>query len=241
MTTYPTGQVALSFQRETAQVATTGRVSLSLDDAKNLSVYGEAKTTFKAGETAYLKLHEAESGYSVDCSAGSVSREAANIAHPYTEDIDFALTAEGELQQIADPACAISYLWLGKSGGAPLFSGRGVVLPSIVTARILRCNYKSLGDRLKLHVSAANMGPHAEMDVLVVVYKDDKVLASITVAYETGVIEPVPVELSVADFCSDEIVENVNVFLDGKFIGQTGEDGKIFLGYLIPGRTYQLK
>jgi len=45
----------------------------------------------------------------------------------------------------------------------------------------------------------------------------------------------------VADFYSDEPIENVEVFLDGNFIGRTNNEGKIYLHNLIPGQKHQLK
>jgi hypothetical protein len=238
---YPTGSVAVSFQSGKAgQADAAGAASLSLDDEKNLAVYGEAKSTFQAGETAYLKLHEAGPRYNLDCSAGVVGVDATNIAYSYTENIQFALSLAEDLQRIPDTTNTISYVWIGKSGGTPLFSGKIVALPSKVTARILRTDYKSLGDRLKLRVTAADMGPHAQMEVLVVVYKGDKVLASTTVSFERKVRVAVPVELSVADFCSDLKVGNVNVFLNGSFVGKTDSKGTIFLGNLMQGNHYSL-
>jgi hypothetical protein len=51
----------------------------------------------------------------------------------------------------------------------------------------------------------------------------------------------VPVGLSVPDFCSDEQVEDVEVFLDGFSIGYTNAEGKIFLEELMQGSQHQLK
>ena len=66
-------------------------------------------------------------------------------------------------------------------------------------------------------------------------------LTSTTVTYENGELVFVPVELLVSDFCSDEQVEDVEVFLDGFSIGYTNAEGKIFLGELMQGSQHQLK
>lgn len=134
----------------------------------------------------------------------------------------------------------VNWQWIGKDGGKPLFMGRTITI-SAPKIGVLKCDYKSIGDRLKLVVTQADMGNLNSMDVLVVVYKSGNVMASTTVNYENDVVLPVSIELSVADFCSDETIENVEVFLDGNFIGRTNIEGKISLGNLIPGQKYQLK
>lgn len=238
--TNPTASLSIDFQRlSSGDTQASAGATLALDDAKNLMVYGEARTSFFVGETAYLKLHCSETGYSVDCSAGVANRDVADIAYPYEEDLAFPLTRSGNLRQL--PTGGVLYSWVGKDRGSPLFVEKNVFLAAPQVA-ILRVEYKSLGDRLKLLVTKADTGLHSSMDVLVVVHKNGKALASMTVAYEnTAIAEPVPVELSVSDFCSDEQVEDVEVFLDGSFVGSTDVSGKIYLGLLIPGRSYALK
>ena len=243
--THSTGSQNINFYRPESVDISAG-ASLSLDDEKNQTIYGEAKTSFMAGEAAYLKLLgvsdylkvHGKSGYDVGCSAGTVSKNAVNIAYPCDEDVTFRLSSSEQLQQV--PYGPVKWQWIGKDGGTPLFMGRTITI-SARKIGVLKCEYKSLGDRLKLFVNQADMGNLNSMDVLVVVYKDGNVLASTTVTYENDVVLPVPVELSVADFCSDETIENVEVFLDGNFIGRTNNDGKIALGNLIPGQKYQLK
>ena len=51
----------------------------------------------------------------------------------------------------------------------------------------------------------------------------------------------VAVGLSVPDFCSDEQVEDGEVFLDGFSIGYTNAGVKNFLGELMQGSQHQLK
>lgn len=243
--THTTCSQNISFYRSES-VDTSASLSLSLDDEKNQSVYGEAKTSFMAGEAAYLKLlgvsdHlkvHSKTSYELGCSTGTVSKSAVNIAYPCDEDVTFRLSISEQLQQV--PYGHVNWQWIGKDGGTPLFMGRTITIPAPKIG-VLKCEYKSLGDRLKLIVTQADMGNLNSMDVLVVVYKDGNVLASTTVTYENDVVLPVPVELSVADFCSDEEIENVEVFIDGSFIGRTNNEGKIALGNLIPGQKYQLK
>ena len=243
--THSTGSQNINFYRPESVDISAG-ASLSLDDEKNQSIYGEAKTSFMAGEAAYLKLlgvsdHlkvHGKPAYDLECSAGNVSKSAVNIAYPCNEDVSFRLSSSEQLQQV--PYGHVNWQWIGKDGGMPLFLGKTITIPAPKIG-VLKCDYKSLGDRLKLVVTQADMGNLNSMDVLVVVYKDGNVLASTTVTYENDVVLPVSIELSVADFCSDETIENVEVFLDGNFIGRTNNEGKISLGNLIPGQKYQLK
>ena len=52
---------------------------------------------------------------------------------------------------------------------------------------------------------------------------------------------PVPYELEVKNFCTDDTVTGVTVYLDGTDMGQTDSDGIISLGALLPGSTHTLK
>jgi len=51
----------------------------------------------------------------------------------------------------------------------------------------------------------------------------------------------VPYEISVLDFCSDEAIANVQIYLNGSYIGVTDSTGIKSLGYLTPGTSYTLK
>jgi hypothetical protein len=234
---YPTASVSVSFSDSAASGGDGDSAELSLDSEKNLLVYGQEKTSFLSGEAAYLKLHCAP-GYDLDCSAGVVVKSAAGIAYPYSEDLMFRLSRAESLQHL--PMGQVDNQWIGKDGGSPLFSGKAVTIPEPKVA-ILRCEYKSIGDRLKLVVTHPDMGIHATMEVLVVVSRNGAALTSITVTYENGELIFVPVELLVSDFCSDEQVDGVEVFLDGFSIGYTNAEGKIYLGELMQGSQHTLK
>ena len=71
----PSGSMGISFQSLMVDSQASSGASLSLDDAKNLSVYKEDKSSFLVGETAYMKLHCPETGYGLDSSAGNVSKD----------------------------------------------------------------------------------------------------------------------------------------------------------------------
>jgi hypothetical protein len=237
-TTFPTGSVSVSFQRFGASGSgTSGAASIALDDAKNLQVYGQEKSSFKANEIAYLKLH-CEPGYELHCSAGTIIKGASGIVYPYSQDLVFPLSKSESLQQLPDGM--VYWQWIGKDGGTPLFLGRAVNLPSVKVGT-LRCEYQSIGDRLKLVATSSDIGIHETMNVVVVVSRNGVTLTSMTVTYESGIVVTVPVELMVSDFCSDDLIDDVEVFLDGIFIGKTNTEGKISLGMLIPGSQHQLK
>lgn len=234
----PTAHVSISFSDSASADGSSVSAELSLDSEKNLLVYGQDKNTFKSGEAAYLKLHCSDPGYMLHCSAGSINKNAVGIAYPYSEDLDFRLSQSESLGHV--PSGIVVHQWIGKDGGVPLFAGEKVSIPEPRTV-VLNCEYKALGDRLKLVVTHMDMDAHESMDVLVVVSVNGKSVASTNVTYESGTVFPVPVELVVSDFCSDVEIQGVEVFLDGFSVGHTNLDGKISLGMLIPGSQHTLK
>ena len=231
----PQSSVRLTF---TSEDFTSDGIHLSLDTERNREVYGEEKTTFAPGEAAYLKLISSFDNYELYTSAGSVSRVASNILYEHSENIIFRFEQKASLEQ--NPVGAVSWEWLGRSAETPFFNGKDVSIPEAEVA-VLKCDYKVSGDRLRLVVSHGSMYGNSELDVVVVAVKGEN-KASSTVSYSTeegGV--PTPIELEVSDFCSGEVVDEVEVFLDGTSVGTTNINGKIYLGELLTGSTHQLK
>lgn len=215
-------------------------IALDLDEEKNRQVYGQSKTTFAPGETAYLRLiSSSDAAYTLLSSAGSLSRAASRVPYAEEENLFFSQEKTARLRHL--PRGGVSWQWLGHSAGTPLFAGRSVSINSPAVA-VLNCQYETLGDRFRLRVSAAQMEGHSDFEVnAVAVQGDQSASCRVRFSVEEGGGEPQPVDLQVRDFCSGEDVEEVEVFLDGAFIGKTSASGRIYLGMLIPGSVHQLK
>lgn len=217
---------------------TSDDLDLSLDAEKNREVYGEDKSTFAVGEAAYLKLiRSSDAEYEVFVSAGRISRVASRVPYAMDETVIFNLKKTGSLTHF--PRAAVVWQWMGKDAGTPLFTGRSIRLEQASVA-VLKCSYETEGDRLKLLVTGRDIDDELEgLEVAVVVVQGENT-ASATVSFGHSK-DPVPVNLLVRDFCSDETVSSVEVFLDGVSRGVTNINGKIYLGKLIPGTTHQLR
>lgn len=227
-------------ERESSEI-----LDLSLDDKKLTEVYKEeGKIKFAPGETAYLKLlRSSDESYEIYTSAGVASRSARNLMYPMSEDVVFPATKYGELDHA--PNGGVDWVWMGKNAGDPLFNGRNIRLnlryEGAVPVGILRCEYETKGDRLKLRVESDDMGDFDVMDVLVVVVQGENIeYTQVTYDTEEGG-DPIPVNLLVKDFCSDDNVDEVEVYLDGSYVGKTNMDGKIYLGELVPRSLHDLK
>lgn len=226
-----------------------GGLFLALDKEKIRSVYGEDKSSFIPGEAAYLRLFSMpDTPYYLHSSAGSLSVVAREVPYPQEENIVFSWEAERDLSFVPDSS--VDWKWMGRSAGNPLFAGTKITLPEIEVedgapeqkpVGVLNCKYTVMGDRLKLFVPASAMSGFESIEVNVVAVQGQNV-ASLTVAYSTGLYgEPVPVDLSVSDFCSNEHVWDVMVFIDGEYMGKTNANGTIYLGMMAPGSIHQLK
>lgn len=204
-------------------------LSLSLDTVAN-----EDETTFVIGNKVYLKfLSSVDEPYTIEVNMGTAKTEATNIHYPIEDDeITFANTNSGSLGYV--PVGEVDYEWIGKSAGTPVFNGREILLDEDSIA-ILKCNYKTKGDRLSVVSSEAGT-------VLVVVIQgENQASLSITFEDEEEEEEPVAYELDVKNYCSDASLSGVTVYLDEVDIGQTNINGIIALGALIPGSTHTLK
>lgn len=237
----PTSHVTVDF----GSVDKQEDFSLDLDKNKILEAYGvDNKSTFAPEETAYLRLiRSSDEEYNLYVSAGVINTATRNIHYSKSEDIAFPATRTESLANI--PLKSVTWAWMGKAPGEPLFSRRNIRLSlasdDIVPVGILRCEYEVNGDRLNLKVTADDMGGWDEMEVLVVAIQGER-KATTRVKYDTGLGgDPVPINLLVKDFCSDEKIVDVDVYLDGEYVGQTNGTGKIYLGMLVPSSVHNLK
>ena len=218
-------------------------LSLELDSDYNASVYGQSKSSFAPGETAYLRLTPGGGAYTMACSAGTVGRAASNV--PYTVEDDLTFANEKSASLSADPLNTVAWEWLGRSGGTPLFNGRSVSVASPVTA-VLHCEYTASGDRLRLTVTSADMGGRDELPVVVSVVRDGET-ASVTVTFSTNIDEdggdtdPVPVDIEVKSYCDDSVIAGATVYINGVSVGTTNANGMVYAGILTPGVEYALR
>lgn len=208
---------------------------LGLDNDAN-----EGKTSFVPGKTAYLQIHYSSS-YTYESSGGTIKVSATKIPLKIEDEcITFANADTGYLSYIPDGS--VAYSWVGNDGGNPTFELNKVSLSNPAVA-VLKCSYTTLGDRLSLKFSEIGE---------VVVYaalKNEESETSITVSFESDPEDPedpedptpVAYELEVKNYCTDEILSGVTVYLDEVDIGQTNASGIIALGALIPGSYHTLK
>lgn len=227
--------IAITFGSET--VEPSGHISIELDSDKN-----EGKTSFDIDVTAYLKVYYNEA-YTYESSGGTLKKVATNILLDIEDEkITFAATSEAYLAYL--PSGTVNYSWVGDSAGSPVFDGRKVSVSESVVA-VLKCSYKSKGDRLSLSFN--------EEGQVVVVVVEGTAKASTTVNFATDEdedAEPVPYRIKVIDYCSGDSLPSVTVTIttagspmDGEVLvgGNTDANGEVYLGMLIPGRQYDLK
>lgn len=238
----PSDRVSVTFTTKETEDSSAPDLSIALDTAKNTEVYGESKTTFAPGEAAYLKvLASSDESYALHISAtGVISRSGSDIPYSISEDLNFAMASTVTLSH-KPRVGSMNWDWLGKDPGySPLFDGKQVSVPDDVVA-VLRCDYQTFGDRWKLSIPASTLSLEGvdSMTVLVVAVQGNS-QASCTVTYESAETSPIPIDLKVSDFCSEEVVEEVRVYLDGESKGTTNSNGRIYLGMLVPGTAYSL-
>lgn len=221
-------------------VSEGANLSIALDAEKNAEVYGEKKSTFFPGEKAYLHITRTLSdAYTLHSSAGKIVSTNKNMPYDISEDFSFVFESSKTLSDL--PAGSVSWKWFGKSGGGPVFDRRQISLHSSVVG-ILQCSYKTYRDQAYLLVldRDINVEDAEEFPVLAVVKQNDST-ASCTVQYGGDSLAPIPIDLHISDFCSDEDLSEVDVYMDGSFIGKSNTSGKIYLGLLVPGTVHTLK
>lgn len=198
----------------------------------------EEKTSFEPGEFAHLLCyHENPAPYVVRSSAGNTTVVATGISSPVEDElIRFINTTTATLDYPPIPG-SMSYEWVGPSPGTPTFNGQTVTM-SEKTIGVLKCNYRTPADRIRLQYNVAG----TVIAVVIQTINTTEYTASADVVYAEAVsVEPVAYELDVRDYCSDSNVAGVEVFLDGTSIGFTDINGIIYLGELMPGSTHTLK
>lgn len=194
---------------------------LELDNRLN----GES-SRFVPQTDVFIRSFPSSPDLQVSSTMGRVTIEGHHIPLEVEEEIVFANTQEESLKYPA--SSIISWEWLGRNGGTPLFNGKTITLPNKVYG-VLKVNYISYYDSIKLR--SDNEGK-----VLVSAWNASS-SGSIVIDYTT---ETKPVYLTVKDACTKTIIPGASVFVDGQFVGLTDNNGRIFLGELRVGE-HQLK
>lgn len=226
-----TSNLTINFGEETVEEA--GFISIELDDETN-----GGNTVFDIGGTAYLLVY-CNDEYEYEGSGGTLKKEDTDIPLEIVDEyITFARADSGQLAYI--PHGSVSYEWVGNDAGNPIFSGREIILSESSVA-VLRCSYTAYGDRFSLTLD--------EEGIVVVVATSGDDQASLLVNFETETADPVPYNINVSDYCSDDDLPDVEVTIttdgspmEGEVLagGTTDENGEVYLGMLIPGRQYNL-
>lgn len=136
-------------------------ISVELDDELN----GD-KTTFKSGDTVYFNVYTNPTDLSVtvDTTLGSTAENGSKSVEQ-TETISFVKSKTASLSKL--PAGAVSYSYIGRSGGTPTFSGKDVTVPTEINA-LMKCTYSATAKAYKLSGVTIPTG-ETEIQVLVVV------------------------------------------------------------------------
>lgn len=204
-------------------------LNVELDDEMN----GD-RTSFSPGENIYIRVmrHPAES-YQVYTNGGTATKVGTNVNLAITdEEMTFLQETEKQLNKRPRVGAAVTFQAACGSPGTPAVNGRKVSFATEKTAAF-RVSYEVLFDRWRLNFPCTT-GPA----LFVVVMGEQK--QSLSISIEEG-IGPREYTLIVKDYCTDAIIPAATVFLDGVEIGDTDTSGRIDLGELNPGQTYQIK
>lgn len=220
--------VSLSFGEKLLK----GDLSLKLDKEYNKEYYNKTaeKTLFDFTESAFLQLMPPRSQFRYDLQAsdGTCVVHQAGISVDIEEDISFALSEEESLEYL--PVGSVSTKWLsGGKGCTVLCTDKTVrVKPPSSTdlteeqvLGVLRCNYKTTCDRLKLDYVLQGEKPTDNVKVVVVAdYSpsyaggglNDKIISCDVEFTDIGVRD---VELIIKNIGTDKVVEGTEVTITG--------------------------
>ena len=199
-----------------------GRFVLELDDEVN-----ENKNVFVPKvDTAYIRLFPCCLMPTLRSNLGTVSLVSSSIPKTIEQDIVFRRTKTASLSYPLFEL--VSWTWLGRTypENVTLTITNWDITASEEVPGIARITYVSYFDRIALS------GVNQEAEVLVEVIKES-MYGSIVINFK---VEEVPVYLTVRDACTRLPIEDVSVYVDGKFVGVTTENGQINLGKLRTGK-----
>jgi len=196
--------------------------TLELDSEKN-----RGQSTFPPGEFAYVRCFPALLKPELRVSMGTARLEAEGIPLSIEDEITFARSKSANLRYPYHSD--FEWGWVGREGPPPKVTGEGTILLSEEFSGILRIKYQTMYDRIEVHCTE-------EASVLLEAIKEDR-YGHITLKWKPETRE---VYLTVRDACTRTIIPSVYVWVDGKYVGTTDLQGRIYLGKLKVG-THSLK
>ena len=209
-------------------------VSFTDQDTLDAALVADGLTIETDPETGCVRVFRATSdpvSYKTS-GGGDITVVAMDLPLAITETIEFRNSNLATLSYL--PAGAVVATWIGTDRGSQSFNGKKVTVPSAVVG-VLSCNYTTLYDKI--------CAPCSVSEILICATQlTTTTCKSITCATTTAPPStPVAYEMVVKDYCSDEVIPAVTVFLDGLNLGETDAQGVISLGALIPGSTHTLR
>lgn len=216
----------------------SGDLNMFLDDDQNLLIYGEDKTSFEAKEIAYIGIIGNFEVTNLSTTVGQLAVTNNNVSYAQEETLTFVNSKEASLS--LSPSGIVTYKWIGKNGGNPIFAGTTVTLQEKVSG-LLEVSYNSQGQRIAL--SNADLD-ETEYDVLVTVVNEAE-QASLTVPFESeeAAEDLVSLKILVKDICTGNAIPNAHVSITGLGSGTTDSDGYFLLAEpgAQPGKSYSIR
>lgn len=148
-----TASATITFVSESAIETEGYSLKVELDDEKNEEVYGEKKSRFEIGETAYIRVFAKpismnlqfflSSGvYSEEGTGRVVKSEVLTFSNSNEKSLSYPLVSESFTQVSTDTDDAQTYMWYGRAVGSVSFENGNVKL-SQTGYGVLKINYRS--------------------------------------------------------------------------------------------------
>lgn len=218
-------EISLSTQDEADERSGNVGLGVILDDDAN-----NGETSFAPNSDIFILVIHSHS-YSTDKSAGTLTQVGTGVTFEVTQQISFGFSDSGTLTYV--PTSIESWEWIGDSQGTPSFDGKNISLSSEQTG-LLEVTYRVEADRWRLISSEA-------LNIVVAAYQEvGDLRSSLTISVIDSSTTVGPYNLTLKNYCTDEIVPDAYVWLDTTLVGQTNSEGQIALGMLTPG-THQLR
>lgn len=242
-----------------------GDLSLKLDTEYNKLYYNKTaeKTLFDFSESAFLQLMPpfSQFQYLLKASDGTCIVHQADVSIDIEEDLSFALSEEEKLKY--PPIGQVITKWISGGKGCTVLCTEDVVrvkppesteLTEEEVLGVLRCNYKTKCDRLKLNYLLQGTKPIENVTVVVVAdyspsYSggglNDKTISYNVEFTDIGIRD---VELIIKNIGTDKAVKDATVTITGTGQNEdftateiSDEEGKVLFKNLKIEEEYKLK
>lgn len=195
------------------------------------------KTVFDSKEIAYLKIIGDFDPTTLSASVGTVAIQNSLVLYPQEEVLTFVCCSEVNLS--FTPYSAVTWEWVGKGGGNPVFIGNRVLVPSNISG-VLKVSYSVGGKRIALSNAVL---PNLEYEVLVSVCLPEKASTTVNFKNVEATEGSLTLKVLVKDICSGNPIPNAVVSIPGIGSGTTDLKGYLlFPGAKVsPGQTCSIK